>query len=424
MNVFELSGLFWGLEGKKGEDILDLLSPQSADQKNITVEFANIIAYFINNVGEIQSYAVNYGGEDKEGVEKQVADQGVPELKKAEYFRFNPGSLVEYMVRVKTSEKSDVKNKETLKDVIKEKNDVIANNFLRSNIVEDGKFNYETKTERFKGQNYVGDLRIGKESFEVHRKFLYEKKELSVTQDLRDADLQQEINREAVKPQRKPFDHRADIGFKIEVEYENLRDKNKEKNNIEVIKHLNTENPDETGIDSYKYTRRDTSAYVNYEEVIKREEIMESSHPQSYKFDAGTERMKQFDYEMDVKQTADRGEYETDNVSKPKRINVKTEDINIVMKINKEKLSVSIKSENIVPENISFLDKIRLAERLHTIGFDLEMLSLNGLQIISKSEKPLNYNKKGERDRESMRNEIIGKKASSVSDNTDFSLLL
>ncbi len=113
------------------------------------------------------------------------------------------------------------------------------------------------------------------------------------------------------------------------------------------------------------------------------------------------------------------------NSIKPKRITIRAEDVNIAMRVDKEKLAISIKAENIVPNNISFLDKNRLVERLHHLGFELEMLNLNGVQIISKSEKPLNYNKRGYKEKESLKDEIVNKK-DSYSDSfvPDFNLFL
>ena len=110
---------------------------------------------------------------------------------------------------------------------------------------------------------------------------------------------------------------------------------------------------------------------------------------------------------------------------KTKNINIKSDDINIMLRFDKERLSIFVKSENIQPNNISFLERNRLAERLHNIGFELEMLSINGINVITKSEKPSGYNKREERNKESLRDEINSKKATHTSGNSsDFSLFL
>ncbi len=437
MNGFGLPVFLWGVKGKKGEDILDLLAPKSGDQNGEFTEFSEIIAQIMGGVKEKSKgtnlYILNSSDSEKEEAERKnvnVLQGNVLPIGDVKYVKVENITEGEKPEENRSKPKSETVKTELILSVNAEKVEkniesaVQKTSLMDKPVYEAPKGNVRDvippEIKKIKGERLV--------------KGVYEEKENNEKRDIGFANrdlLPQEVQPKVIDSgYKKEFIHlkesfnKAKGNMHLEFDNEPINEKGELR---EFIKKPvdGGGNANDVKLQTKVYAKGDyvtESVSAEVERPVKREDMRDVYH--LHKIGSEKEEVKQFEDVAEVRQTTDISEYETNNMSKPKRVHLKTEDVNIVLRVAREKLSVSVRSENFVPDNISFLDKIRLAERLHTIGFDLEMLSVNGWQIISKSEKPLNYNKKGDRDRESIRHEIIGKKTSSVSDNTDFSLLL
>ncbi len=437
MNGFGLPVFLWGVKVKKGEDILDLLTPKAGDQNGEFTEFSEIIAQIMGGLNEKSKgtnlYILDDVNSEVDDIEKKnvnVLQGNLLPIGDVKYVK------VENIIEDGKPEENRSKPKsETGKtELILSVNSEKVENKIESTVQ---KTSLMDKPVYVIPQSKVKDVippEIEKIKGERLAKGVYEENGDNKKRDIGFANkdlLPQEVQPKAIDSgDKKEFAHlkesfnkvNGNTHFKFDNEPINGKVEPREfiKKNVDGGGNVN-----DVKLQTKVYAKGDyviESVNAEVEKPVKREDIREVYHTQ--RMEIGKGEVKQFEDVAEVRQTTDISEYETNNISKPKRVHLKADDVNIVLKIVKEKLSVSVRSENFVPDNISFLDKIRLAERLHTIGFDLEMLSVNGWQIISKSEKPLNYNKKGDRDRESIRHEIIGKKTSSVSDNPDFSLLL
>ena len=436
MNGFGLPVFLWGIKGKNGEDILDLLTPKYGKKNGEHVEFSEIIAQIIGNTreeDEVEELYILKGGDSKaEGMEKnsvRVLQGNVLPIGDVKYMKVENITEGGKPEDNRSKPKSETGKTELILSV-NTKN--IKNNFesaINKTPLMD-KHVYEVPKENVKDVELSESRNINRD---ISGREVYGEKENNKKEDIR-------FLKEDLMPKRQPDSIKSEYKKEVFSLKDNF-DKAKGNTSVEFSNEALNENrevrefikklPDGSGnandgrVHTKVYVKSD---YANepiggeVERPARKEDMRDVYHP--HRVETGKGEVQQFENGAEVRQATDITEYETSNISKPKRVYLKTEDINIVLRVDKEKLSVSVRSENLVPDNISFLDKIRLAERLHTMGFDLEMLSVNGWQIISKSEKPLNYNKKGDRDRESIRHEIIGKKTSSVSDNTDFSLLL
>ncbi len=436
MNGFGLPVFLWSIKGKEGEDILDLLTPKSGYQHGEYMEFSEIIAQIMGGIKEERKGdglhildSVNSEKDDTDKKSVNVLKGNVLPIGDIKYVKVENITEGEKPEENKSKPQSETGKTELILSVNTEKVEKNIGSAVQKISLTD-KPVYEALKSNVKD---VKPYEMEKIKGEILRREVYGEKENNEKRDT-------SFLKEDTLPQRQPYDVKSEYkrevspsreGFSkakgnIHLEFENEPINEKGESREFIKKHVDGGgNANDVKLKTKVYAKGDyvtESVSAEVERPVKREDIRDVYH--LHKTGGGKEEIKQFEDVAEVRQTIDISEYETNNISKPKRVHLKTEDINIVLRVEREKLSVSVRSENLVPDNISFLDKIRLAERLHTIGFDLEMLSVNGWQIISKSEKPLNYNKKGDRDRESIRHEIAGKKTSSVSDSTDFSLLL